>query len=254
LLNSQAVPPTLPSGKELDLLAARADSLSEPDRGVLYRGLVDAAKDRAAHDGLFWLRFVLTRDEADAHHSVKPFPLHLDYLRELWGVLADRQCVVCAKSRQMLVSWCVAAFCVWWARHKENQAIFWQAQQARDADMMVCAAKGQPMGRCQFIEANLPVWMRQTINPLEGRLVYPNGSFIQALPGGAGQIRGNVPSVYVGDEFAHQEEQRGVFTAVAPLIQKGSKAIFISTPNGADNTFAELYHGRPVGVSASEGL
>ena len=237
------------SSEELNLdgLEGKIDGLPPAAVGDLYRGLTDAARTRASTDGLFWLRFVVTRDEADPEHSVKRFPLHLDYLRELWTVLSDRQCVVVAKSRQMLVSWAVAAFCVWWARHKPNQAVFWQAQQARDAIAMVCAAKGQVAGRCQFIEANLPVWMRQSIPPLEGRLVYPNGSFIQALPGGAGQVRGNVPSLYVGDEFAHQEEQRGVFTAVAPLIQKGSKAIFISTPNGADNCFAELFHGRPVG-------
>ena len=242
--------PTLPSERELAALAAQADGLDVGSLQSVYAGLTGAARLRATGDGLFWLRFVLTRDEADATHSVKPFPLHLEYLRALWDVLDTRQCVVIAKSRQMLVSWCVAAFAVWWARHKPNQAVFWQSQQARDAVNMVCGPKGAPMGRCQFIEANLPVWMRLAINPLEGRLVYPNGSFIQALPGGAGQIRGNVPSLYIGDEFAFQEEQKGVWTAVAPLIQKGAKAFLISTPNGSMNQFAELYHGRPVGEVA----
>jgi phage FluMu gp28-like protein len=238
----------LPSERELALLAEKADGLAGADLQHVYAALTGAARARAAEDGLFWLRFVLTRDEADSSCSVKPFPLGLDYLRALWTVLDRSQTVVIAKSRQMLVSWCVASFAVWWARHKANQAVYWQSQQARDAINMVCAPKGAPMGRCQFIESNLPVWMRQALSPLEGRLVYSNGSFIQALPGGAGQIRGNVPSLYIGDEFAFQEEQRGVFTAVAPLIQKGAKAVFISTPNGADNQFAELWHGRPVGT------
>src|SRR5258705_9722573 len=118
---------SLPSERDLGLLADRVDGLSELDRGVLFRGLVDAAKDRASTDGLFWLRFVLTRDEADSARSVKPFPLHLEYLRELWGVLADQQCVVVAKSRQMLVSWAVAAYCVWTARNRANSAVFWQS-------------------------------------------------------------------------------------------------------------------------------
>ncbi len=248
--NSSAVPASLPSPRELEALAARVDALAPGDLQSLYAGLTGAARVRAESDGLFWLRFVLTRDEADPEHSVKPYPLHLEYLVKLWDVLSTRQFIVVAKSRQMLVSWAVAAYCVWHARSKPNQAIFWQSQKDKDAMSMVCAPKGAPMGRCQFIEANLPPWMRVPINPLEGRLVYPNGSFIQALAGGAGQIRGSVPSVYVGDEFAHQEEQRGVFTAVAPLIQKGAKAIFISTPNGADNQFAELYHGRQVGAAA----
>ncbi|HZI76381.1 MAG TPA: hypothetical protein VFD73_20650, partial [Gemmatimonadales bacterium] len=230
---------SLPSQRELEALAGQVDHLAPGDLQSLYAGLTRAAQLRSEGDGLFWLRFVLTRDEADAEHSVKPFPLHLEYLVELWRVLDSRQCVVIAKSRQMLVSWAIATYTVWWARHKPNQAIYWQSQQARDAVNMVCAPKGAPMGRCQFIEANLPSWMRIPITPLEGRLVYPNGSFIQALPGGAGQIRGNVPSLYVGDEFAFQEEQKGVWTAVAPLIQKGAKAFLISTPNGSMNQFAE---------------
>lgn len=239
-----ASPAALPSPRELEALAARVDALAPGDLQSLYAGLTGAARVRADQDGLFWLRFVLTRDEADPERSVKPFPLHLDYLVQLWDVLSTRQCVVVAKSRQMLVSWVVAAYCVWHARSKPNQAIFWQAQKDKDAMSMVCAPKGAPMGRCQFIEANLPAWMRIPISPLEGRLVYPNGSFIQALPGGAGQIRGNTPSVYVADEFAHQDEQTGVFTAVAPLIQKGARAFFISTPNGSSNMFSDLYHGR----------
>lgn len=249
MLSSQALP-LLPSERELAALAAQADGLDAGSLQSLYAGLTGVAKLRAETDGEFWLKFVLTRDEADPNQSVKPFPLHLGYLVELWRVLDSRQCVVIAKSRQMLVSWAVACFAVWWARHKDNQAIYWQSQQARDAVNMVCGPKGAPMGRCQFIEAHLPVWMRQNLPPLEGRLVYPNGSFIQALPGGAGQIRGNVPSLYIGDEFAFQDEQKGVWTAVAPLIQKGAKAILISTPNGSMNQFAELWHGRPMGVAA----
>ena len=77
---------------------------------------------------------------------------------------------------------------------------------------------------------------------------YPhNGSMIQALSGGADQIRGTTPSLLIEDEFAHQEDQPGVYTAVAPLIQKKAKLVFASTPNGASNTFATLYHGYPVG-------
>ena len=210
------------------------------------QALVGMLRDACARDGLFWLKFVLTRDEADPRHSVKPFPLHLDYLRELWDVFLGRPLVVVAKSRQMLVSWVVAAFCVWTARSKPHQAIYWQAQKDKDAIAMVSLPKGGVQGRCQFIETHLPTWLQEPVETLSGRLVYPNGSFIEALAGGADQIRGKVFSVYVGDEFAHQDDQSGVYTSVAPLIQKGSKAILVSTPNGSQNLFATLYHGRPV--------
>jgi phage FluMu gp28-like protein len=201
-------------------------------------------------DGALWLKFVVTRDEADPEHSVKPFPVHLGYLNELWRVFNTRQLVVVAKSRQMLISWVVAAYCVWVARSKPHQAIYWQAQKDKDAIAMVSLPKGGVQGRCQFIETHLPTWLQKPVETLSGRLVYPNGSFIEALAGGADQVRGKVFSVYVGDEFAHQEDQAGVYTSVAPLIQKGSRAILVSTPNGSTNLFATLFHGRPVAEGA----
>ena len=234
------------AGLEQALL--KVDGLDAKQASMLQAGLIPDLLQRCHEDGLFWLRWVQTRDEADPGHSVKPFPTHLDYLRSLWQLLVQHQCVVVAKSRQMLVSWAVAAFCCWWARFQANQAIYWQTQQWEDACAMICQPVSKPMGRCQFIEANLPEWMRQDLKPSEGCLTYPNGSAIYALPGGADKIRGKVASVIIQDEFAMQLEATGVYTACAPLIQKGAKFIAVSTPNGSSNTFATLYHGRPVGI------
>jgi len=161
---------------------------------------------------------VLTRDEADPHHSVKPFPTELEYLVQLWGLFSERNLVVIAKSRQMLVSWVVAAYCVWTARSKPHQAVYWQAQKAEDAVSMVCAPDGAAQARCQFIEAHLPEWLRQDVRPVQGVLQYPNGSFIQALAGGADKIRGKTASLVVLDEFAHMAEQKEIYMGVAPLI------------------------------------
>ena len=55
---------------------------------------------------------------------------------------------------------------------------------------------------------------------------------IEGLKGGRDQLRSKVPSLYFGDEFAMQEEAKGVWTSLAPLVQKGMKLIIVSTPNG----------------------
>lgn len=201
----------------------------------------------SAADGLFWLKFVRTRDEADPETPLKPFPVALDYVRALWAECSDHKRVVIAKSRQMLVSWTLAAFCCHWARYKPNQAIYWQSQKEEDANAMVAlpvSKGGGYMGRIQFIEANLPQALRQSVRCSEGQIQYPNGSIIQAIAGGGDQIRSKVVSVYVGDEFAFQLDAKAVYTAIAPLVQKGAKAIFVSTPNGDAGQFADLWHGR----------
>jgi hypothetical protein len=219
------------------------DSLGDEEAQGLLREL-------CGRSGRFWLQFVNTRDEADANDSVKPFPTHLEYVRALWELFEHKPTLVIAKSRQMLVSWCLAAFCVWTARFHAHKGVYWQSQQWRDAVAMVCMPSGGFQGRCQFIEANLPAWLRQPVKESEGRIQYPNGSLIEALSGGPDQVRGKTISLYVGDEFAYQQDQDGVYTAVSPLIQKGAKAFFVSTPNGSGNQFATLFHGRPVGQEA----
>lgn len=199
------------------------------------------------HDGLFWLRYVVTRDEADPNKAIKPFPIDKEYVRELWWIFDHSTFGVIAKSRQMLVSWCIAAHSVWWARFKSNQAVYYQTKAFEDAIAMVAMPEGGFEGRCQFIESHLPDWLKVKVKVSEGRIQYPNGSIIQALAGGADKIRGKTASRVYEDEFAFQDDQDGVYTAVAPLRQNGAAAFFISTPNGADNLFATLYHGRPVG-------
>lgn len=230
---------------DLARLSPHLDLMTEAERQAVAHGLVPQLVQRCADDGRFWLRFVTTRDEADPTAATKPFPLH-PYLLHLWQLMAEHQQVCVAKSRQMMVSWIVAAFAVWTARSKPHQAVYWQSQQYSDAAAMVALASGPVEGRCQFLESHLDPWLRQSVKATEGLLQYPNGSSIVAVAGGADKVRGKVFSVYIGDEFAYQEDQDGVLTTILPLIQKGSKAILVSTPNGSNNAFCTVYHGRQV--------
>lgn len=229
------------SGEQLAQLLGRVDELTA--QGLLPQ-LEREIDQRCSQNGRLWLRFVSTLDEADRDNPIKPFPIHKPYVDPIWATLERSKRVVWAKSRQMVASWELCAFACWSARYHPYTAVYWQSQKDDDANSMV-GLPGQAPGRCQFIEANLPRFLRQSVRTNEGRLVYPNGSFIQALAGGANQVRSHVYSIYIGDEFAFQEEASGVWTAISPLLQKGSQIIVVSTPNGGPphNTFANLYHG-----------
>lgn len=233
--------------EEVTAFLGKLDQLPEHGKRSLLQNLRREVDDRAREDGLFWLRFAQTRDEADPENPVKPFPVHLQYINDLWRVFLTSQRIVVAKSRQMLVSWVLCAFGVWWARYRPHQFIVFQTQKKEDACKMVAMPSTDGgigyLGRMQFIEQHLPHWLKVEVRPSEGSLSYANGSLIEALPGGANQVRSKVPSIIIEDEFAFQEEARGVYGAVAPLIQKAVKFIAVSTPNGMDNIFAEIYHG-----------
>lgn len=224
----------------------KIDSLTEEQRVLAAAQLIPQILARCEKDWWYWLKWVKTRDEADPNAPIKPFPREKEYVKIVWDTITAEQRTVIAKSRQMMVSWCLCALCVALARFRPHQAIYWQSQQYTDACAMVSQPGGGYMGRCQFIEENLPTWMRVGAKCGEALIQYPNGSMIRAVAGGADKVRGQVFSLYVGDEFARQEDQSGVYATVAPLIQKGAKAVFISTPNGLANHFATLWHGRPM--------
>ena len=235
-------------------VAAAYDRLPPEERASVLSALYAEVETRSARDGLFWLTFVNTRDEADPQRTIKAFPLHLDYVRDTWTLLEAQQRIVIAKSRQMFVSWILSAFAVWTARYKPNSLVIYQTQKWEDAVAMVAtpgsAKDGGYAGRMQFIEAHLPSWMRARFISSEGQIDYPNGSRVMALAGGANQIRGKTATLVIEDEFAFQPGAKGVYTAVAPLIQKGAKFIAVSTPNGAEGSlFYHLWSGIPYDVA-----
>ncbi len=229
-----------------DEMLARLDALDKGQAQGLLMALRSEILERCKQDGWFWAtRFVNTRDEAD-QESVKRFP-DKENLHYLWKKIHKRQKTCVGKSRQLMCSWEVATYAVWLARFHAHKTILWQTQKEPDAHQMVCLAgaskDGGVTGRCQFIERNLPEWMRLPVKESAGLLAYPNGSAIYGIPGGKDQVRSRVASLVIEDEFAFQEEADGVWGAVRPLIQKAMKIIVISTPNGPSNAFAEIYHG-----------
>ncbi len=238
------------SPEVLERVRGHLPTMTPKDAQAALAGVAGQVLARCATDIAYWLRWVVTRDEADPEHPVKPFPIHLDYMRRLIGLLSTEQRLAIVKSRQMLVSWATCAAMVFRARFTPHQAILYQTQNWPDAVKMVAMpGVGGFDGRCQFIEHHLPHWMRQAVTCTEGRIVYPNGSLIEALPGGADKIRSKTASMIVLDEMAFLEDAKGTYTAIAPLVQKGASLVMISTPAGAEgNMFYHLWHGTPISV------
>lgn len=233
------------------VLSKRLDELSGKEAKTLLLGLRSEALNRCGQDGKFWLQFVRTRDEADADETTKSFPVHLDYVTQIWDTLVLHNRVAIAKSRQMLLSWIACAFMCWTARFKPNALVILQTQKWEDACTMVAMAgnrgEGGYVGRCQFIESHLPSWLQQKFVPTEGAIDYPNGSRVMALAAGANQIRGKTASLIVLDEYAFLSEAKQTYAAISPLVQKGCKVVVISTPNGAEgNSFFHLWNGIPM--------
>jgi len=233
--------------EKLDALEAaiRADpkklfELSEDDR-------VQAAVDiMAARNAIYradinrWLRdCVWTVDEATQTQA--KWPSDLVYLSELLAFVNENAMVAIPKSRRMMVSWALAAWCTHRARFFPNNAIFWQSESEDKAAFVV-------QNRCEFIEDHIePEPFRRTYSSIRttkgvvGRITYRDTkSYIWGIPQGGDVLRTYTPAVLVMDECDFMQEGPAALTAALPAVEKGSKLILISSSNGPGGILAGI--------------
>jgi hypothetical protein len=214
--------------------------LTDEQAEILGRNLEAVLDEQYASDPWAWLcEQVVTKDEADKLE--KRWPAEKDYLHDLIDILQSDEHKICIpKSRRMLVTWAVAAWCTWSARYHRNNAIFWQSQNEEKAAYVIDK-------RCAFIEDHLRVpQMRRpytaihTSGGLIGNLTYElTQSYLWSVAQGADVGRSFTPSAWVMDEVDFQDKGHSALASAIPLAEKAAKIILITTSNG------------PLGVVAS---
>lgn len=80
----------------------------------------------------------------------------------------------------------------------------------------------------------------QEIDGSQTELVWPGGSRVIALPANPDTARGYSGNVIL-DEFAFHADSDAIWTALYPTITRGYRVIVVSTPNGQQNRFYQLW-------------
>lgn len=213
---------------------------------------------RDAHWFCFDSGLLRTKDEHDTRDPVKPLP-DTPYLRALldcllvsgrlrpprqarwalgWGLpeafleqmAASGICFV-EKSRQMMATWLLCAYARWRAGALPHQLLLVQSKKEEDAAVLVFN-KEPDVARISFIENHLPRHLRLLTWPRSaafGRLYFPNGSQIWAIPEGGEIIRSNTASVVLADEAAYQPAFGESYTAALPAVKGGGQYIAVSS-------------------------
>lgn len=193
----------------------------------------------------FVFRWAKTFDPHDKTNPVKNFP-DKAYLRFLAREFQHGpEILYVAKSRQLMVSWLLAARTVWEILyHPHAWAVFQSKKQEDAAEMIYDTVPSK--ARASFIMAHLPEWMQVCIcvdgekrvtRPFTldqktfsyGSIILPNGSRAEALAQGASQIEGKVPSFLCSDESSLQDEWKASWAAAMPCIAGGGRAIAVAT-------------------------
>lgn len=218
------------------LTTQQRKDLKDAWKRVYFRG----TPEKFYTDSGFWeyIKYVKTKDEHDPQNAVKPLPYWKPYIQVTFLFMLNCSRLLIPKSRQIMVSWMLAAFASWWAKSAEYQLVLIQSKKDVDAQKIVSKGEHNPgSGRIDFIEQNLPQWL-QDPNIINGKgnkvgeLLYSpqhrdkasgisvpwRGSITRAVPQGADQVRGDVPSLYMSDEAAFQDAFGESIDAIMPAI------------------------------------
>ena len=199
--------------------------------------------DRCSKDPAYfiftWLR---TKDEHDKANPEKPFPEY-PYLR--WVISEwhnGPQVVYTAKSRQLMVSWLLAAYGLWTAMFRPHALVLWQSKKEEDAAPFIYE-KSPLHARMSFMLCKLPDWLR-VCKDGEGNYIpipdvaaigsyaclsFPNGASVLGLAQGASQVESKVPTLFISDEASLQTEFASSMAAAKPAIDKDAKALAVGT-------------------------
>ena len=191
--------------------------------------------DKCAKDPLFFILggFVRTYDSHDQENPYKPLPA-MDLMREVLKFIhSDDEVNAIAKSRQMMISWLICAYAVWDARFHRARNVMIQSKKAEDAWALVFY-NDWLTSRCAFIEAALPPWFwldndGKYVTGTRGKLLYPHGSVIQAIPGGAHHFRSHTASLAFIDEACFMPDFGETYKAALAMVKGGGKLRIVSS-------------------------
>ncbi len=176
----------------------------------------------------------------DATEGILPFPDYR-FLRDLVEALDSNRWLIAAKSRQMLATWTVCAFVLYKALYANPGTYLMLSKGARDSEEL--------LKRLKIIVNNLQGAERDEIRVRKERIEFSNESRIIALPATEDAVRMHSPAGVFWDEMAFTPVSDAIWTAVKPALDSGGSFWGVSTPNGSDNIFHQLYMDAANGIT-----
>ena len=177
----------------------------------------------------FCENFVWTLDEHDLLNPIKQLP-NKAYLKAITHIWTREQLVIIEKSRQMMISWLMAALHYWLAAYHSGQNVLVQSKKEDDSDLI--------LRRMEFIHNHIPEDLRVPL--VGGKKTYCNMEFdgthskILGVSQNPEASRSQTASAIFSDETAFQDKAEEAYRAVRPALGQTGKYTAVSTPNGKE--------------------
>lgn len=198
-----------------------------------------AAKDNP----WLWLKdIVCTWDAHDPSTIMKPFPKKAMY-RIITRAWQEYDLMFLEKSRQIMLTWIIAALDLWDALTLPGRLIFYQSKKQDDADDVIERARHIYVCANEMKVPWLPKAKKVgssfgTASAIEFPAVK---SECRAIPQGPDVVRMHTCSRILADEMNHQPEFEDGFGAAKPTIDGGGKYWAQGTANGRTFGWMQLH-------------
>lgn len=175
---------------------------------------------------------VFTLDQVDVHNPIKPFPVHLDYLRAFTYAWLKHMKIAVPKSRRMTMSWTCIALYLWDTMFKPGRFNGFVSKKEDDAGDLVSRAEFifQHIPEFRIPKALLPKIKNGKMSKAPPILEFEElHSKIQGFPMGADQLRQYTMSGLLGDECAFWPEAQKFLSSATPTLEGGGRVTLISS-------------------------
>lgn len=178
-----------------------------------------------------FLKIVNTLDPADKARPIKPFPVHLDYLKYYTRVWQKYPKVLAPKSRRMKMSWINLALYTWDATFHIGRHDAFVSKKEDDSNDLVDKAKFILDHLDSSPETGLPRDLIPKYEKTFNLLSFPEiHSKIEGFPSGADQLRSYTFSGILADEMAFWDDAEKMYSASVPTLEGGGRFTGISSP------------------------
>jgi len=182
----------------------------------------------------FILTYVWIQTTSGGRSKFQLYP----FQRKLLHLMHTRDRIIILKSRQLGVTTLASAYALWLFLFKNDSSILCMAPTTNMAKAV--------MDKFKFAFEELPKWMIELSNSTtkeenQKKVVSSNGSKIEVISGAKNSARGKTASFLIYDEFAFVEDAEETYAAAQQTLATGGKCIVLSTPEGTENKFADLY-------------
>lgn len=175
---------------------------------------------------------VFTHDEVDQDFPIKPFPVHLDYLRFLTLMWVRNKRLAIPKSRRLTVSWTFIALALWDVIFHKGRSWAFVSKKEEDSKELVT--------RAHFILTHIPPDMiapdllpklkRGEMQSSPPVMEFPEiYSKIMGFPSGGNQLRQRGFSGILEDECAFWDDAEAAYASAEPTIKGGGRMVMVST-------------------------